>query len=126
MHKFSDVASVSDEVFSIFTLKRCWDSWMSAMNNTETPDITAVKYKHTANRSNIKYQGWDVDGLKEFLKIALLIKAQHSEQYRRQMEQNYKKYVQNKLNCMYGIIIDTPSENIESYIACNDLSSDED
>ena len=27
---------------------------------------------------------------------------------------------------MYGIIIDTPSENTESYIAYNDLSSDED
>ena len=27
---------------------------------------------------------------------------------------------------MYGIITDTPSENIESYIAYNDLSSDED
>ena len=42
---FSDVASVSDKVFGIFTPQQCY--------NTETPGI--VKYKHTANRSNIKY-----------------------------------------------------------------------
>ena len=126
MHVFSVVASVSEEAFDIFTLQRCWDSWMSAMNDTEKPDITTVKYKNTANRSNIKYQGWDVDGLKEFSDIASLIKSQCNQQYRRQTEQNYKNHVQNKLNCMYGIITDIPSENIESYIAYNDSSSDED
>ena len=73
-----------------------------------------MKFKHTANRSNIKYQGWDVD--KEFSDIASLIKLQHNQQYRQQMEQNYKNHVQNKLNCMYGIITDTPSESTESYI----------
>ena len=43
MHIFSDVASVSDEAFGIFTLKRCWDSWMLAMNNTEIPGPATVK-----------------------------------------------------------------------------------
>ena len=81
------------------------------MNNTETPGIATVQYKHTANMSNIKYQGWDMIGLKEFSNIASLIKLQHSEQYRRQMEQNYKNHIQNKLNCMYGIITDMPSKN---------------
>ena len=42
------------------------------------------------------------------------------------MEQNYENHIQNKLNHMYGIITDTPSENTESYIAYNDLSSDKD
>ena len=42
------------------------------------------------------------------------------------MEQKYKNEVQNKLDCMYVIITDTPNENTESYIAYNDLSSDED
>ena len=49
---------------------------MSAMNNTETPGIATVKFKHTANRSNIKHQGWDANGLKEFLDIAKLIKSE--------------------------------------------------
>ena len=89
MHKFSAVESVSYKAFGIFTLKRCWDSWMPAKNNTETRANTTVKYKHIANRSNIKYQGWDSDGLKEFLKIAKLINSQRIQQYRRQMEQNY-------------------------------------
>ena len=74
MHLFSDIALISDEAFGIFTLKQCWHSWMSAMNNTETPGIATVKYKHTANRSNIKYQGWDADRLKESTDIAKLIK----------------------------------------------------
>ena len=55
MHVFSDVASVSDEAFGISTLHQCWDLQMSAMNDTETPGIATIKYKHTANRSNIKY-----------------------------------------------------------------------
>ena len=42
------------------------------------------------------------------------------------MEENYKNHVQNKLNCIYSIITDTPSENKESCIAYNSLSSDED
>ena len=41
------------------------------------------------------------------------------------MEQNYKNHVQSKLICMYGIITDTPNESTDSYIAYNDLSSDE-
>ena len=96
------------------------------MNNTETPGTATVKYKHSANRSNIKYQGWDTDGLKEFSNIASLIKLQRNQQCRRQLEQNYKNHVQNKLNCKYGIITATPSESIESYIVHNDLSSDDD
>ena len=98
---------------------------MSAMNNTETPGTETVIYKHNANRSNIKYQGWDTNGLKEFSDIANLIKSQCSEQYRQQMEEKYKNHVQNKLNCMYGIITPTPSESKDSHIACNDLPSDE-
>ena len=82
MHVFSDVASVSDEAFGIFTLKRCWDSWMSAINNTETPGIATVKYKYTASRSNTKYQGWYADGLREFTAIAKLIKFQRNQRYR--------------------------------------------
>ena len=53
---------------------------MSAMNNTETPGAATIKYKHTANRSNIKYRGWDADGLKDFSKIVKLIKEQRSQQ----------------------------------------------
>ena len=90
---------------------------MSAMNNTEIPGTPTVKYKHTANMSNIKFQCWDADGLKEFTCIAKLIKSYFSEHYRQQMEQNYKIHIQSKLNCMYGIITPTPSESKDSYIA---------
>ena len=126
LHVFSDVASVSDEAFGIFTLKRCWDSWMSAMNNTETPGIATVKNKHTANRSNIKYQGWDAEGLKEFSDIASKIKSQRNQLYRQEMEQNYKNHVQNNLNRKYNIITGPPVDKPVSYIAYNDLLSDED
>ena len=93
MHIFSDVASVSDEAFGNFTLQQCWDTWTSAMNNTETPGAATVQHNHTVNRSNIKYQGWDAAGLKEFSNIASLIKLQHNQQYKQQMEQNYKNHV---------------------------------
>ena len=126
LHVFSDVASVSDEAFGIFTLKRCWDSWMSAMNNAETPGVATIKNKHTANRSNIKYQGWDADGLKEFSDIASKIKSQRNQLYRQKMEQNYKILVQNKLNRKYNIITGPPVDKPASYIAYNDLLSDDD
>ena len=126
MHVFSDVASESDEAFVIFTLKRCWDSWMSAMNNTETPGTATVKYNHTANRSNIKYRGCDANEIKEFSDIAKLIKSQRCQQYRQLIGENYKNHVQNKLNHKYSFITLTPGKSTDSYIACNDLSSDED
>ena len=77
------------------------------------------------NRSNIKYHGWDANGLKEFSKIVSLIKSQCSEQYSNRWNK-ITKIMSKKLNHMYGIITDTPSENTELYIAYNDLSSDED
>ena len=126
MYIFLNVASISNEAFGIFTLKQCWESWMSVMNNTETPDIATVKYKHTAYRSNIKYQGWDSDGFEKFSDIAKLIKSQRSEQYSQQLEENYKNHIQNKPHCMYGIITAKPSECTDLDIAYNDLQSDED
>ena len=66
---FSDVSLVSGEAFGIFTFKQCLDSWMSAINNIEIPGIATIKYKHTANMSNIKYQVRDEDGIKEFSKL---------------------------------------------------------
>ena len=42
------------------------------------------------------------------------------------MEQNHKNRVQNKCNCMYDFITDTPNENTESYIVYYFLSSDKD
>ena len=92
------------------------------MNNTETPGTATIKYKHITNRSNIKYQGWDANGLKEFTAITKLIKSQPCEQYRQQKEENNK----NQLNRMYGIITSTPSESADLYTAYNDLSSEED
>ena len=62
---------------NIFPLQRCWDSWMLAMNNTERSGIATVQYKHSANRSDIKHQGCDGAGLKEFSNIVSLIKSQH-------------------------------------------------
>ena len=76
--------------------------------------IATITYKHTANTSNIKYQGQDADGLKEFSKNVSLIKIQRCEQYRLQMEQSYKNQAQNKLNCMYDIITDTLYKNTKS------------
>ena len=74
---------------------------MSAMNNTETPGTATVKHKQIANRSNIKYQGWDANGLKKFSDIAKLIKSQRSEQYRQQLEENYKiTFKINSIVCM--------------------------
>ena len=60
------------------------------MNNAETPGTVTIKYKHTANRSNIKYRGWGADGLKEFSEIAKLLKDQRSEQYRQQIKEMSK------------------------------------
>ena len=42
------------------------------------------------------------------------------------IEENYKKYIENKLNRKYGIIAPTPSKSVDSYIAYIDLPSHED
>ena len=51
---------------------------------------------------------------------------QHSEQYRQQLEENYKNHVQNKIKSINGIIAATPSESADLSIAYNDLLNDED
>ena len=63
MHVFADVVSLSDEVFILITPQQCWDSWISANSNEEEFGIATVKYKHTTNRSNMKYQAWNTAGL---------------------------------------------------------------
>ena len=60
LHLFSDMPSVSDEVFGVFTLKCCWESWIPAMTNFKSPGTATIKYKHTASKSNINYQIFNV------------------------------------------------------------------
>ena len=86
---FSDVTSVSDDLFGVFTFQGCWDSWMLAKNNTATSGIVQAYFKQI----NFKYQGLDAAGLEEFLQIVSLIKRQRSEQNRRQTEQHYENWV---------------------------------
>ena len=42
------------------------------------------------------------------------------------MKQNYKSHIYNKLNYMYGIMTEKVYVSTETYIAYNDLTSDDD
>ena len=70
---FRDVATVSDEAFAYFTLIRCWDSWESAMKNKEIPGKATKRSMYSLEKSNKKYKGWTVEGLKRFDSIARFI-----------------------------------------------------
>ena len=54
---FSDIAIIFDEAFAHFILERCWDSWVTAMENTIKPGKATTRPKYSLAKSNKKFKG---------------------------------------------------------------------
>ena len=122
---FSKVCTVSDEAFGKFTLERCWESWMSEMEQNENPNIIAVKAKHTKDKSNRKFGGWNQEGLIRFSKIAELVNIERTMKEKIKQEEEYRKSYFEKLHA--GIQYDSVNGDItgNKYVAYNDLGSND-
>ena len=126
-YNFSKVCTISDEAFGIFTLERCWDSWISEMKRVTNPQETIIKAKHTNEKSNKKFGGWDEKGLQRFSDIARVITITRDLPERVKMEDEYRDSYYNKFNSLHEKKDDdTKTLTREStYIAYNDLGSDD-
>ena len=126
---FSTVCTVSDEAFAIFTLERCWESWVSEMKRTIDPQEILVKPKHTKEKSNKKFGGWDQEGLKRFSTIAKIIGIERTLTRRKELEESYRQMYYDKLNSPVKDDQNTDKDYVtidNTYVAYNDLGSDED
>ena len=125
---FSAVCTVSDEAFAIFTLERCWDSWVSEMKKSINPQEIIVKPKHTKEKSNKKFGGWDPEGLKRFSAIAKTISMERTMSRRKELEETYRQLYYKKMHpsIQDDKHMDNDNGTVEnSYVAYNDLGSDE-
>ena len=125
---FSKVCTVSDEAFAKFTFERCWATWESEIKRTTNPQEIIVKPKHTKEKSNKKFGGWDQEGLQRFSKIAELITAERKMINRQENEEAYRLRYYEKLHS-FGNAVKTDNDNgttENSYVAYNDLGSDDD
>ena len=126
-YNFSKVCTVSDEAFGMFTLERCWESWLSEMKRATNPQEIVVKAKHTNEKSNKKFGGWDQQGLLRFSDIAKIIAIARGIPERVKMEDEYREQYYKKFHSRNDKEYNDPKmTNQEStYVAYNDLGSDD-
>lgn len=87
---FSDVISVTDEAFCIFTIEGNWDAWMHEIRTGVRQKIRSGKY--TESNSNKKYGGWTKEGMARFNRLCQTINdLRQNNNRRKEMEQQYKK-----------------------------------
>jgi hypothetical protein len=85
---FQKTCTPSDEAFGIFTLERCWDTWLKEVV-TQTRDAPRSS-PYTIKNSNQKYAGWTKLGMKRFTDIANAVMFARECDQRRYMEEQYR------------------------------------
>ena len=125
---FSEVCTVSDEAFGRFTLERCWDSWMSAVENKKQPGKSTVRPLYTIVKSNRKFGGWITDGILRFTEIAKLVKLSRSSEERKKIEETFRKKTHQRLHGTSettAVGENRPISKENAVMAYNDLSDEE-
>ena len=98
------------------------------MKKTIDPNEKIVKPRHTKEKSNKKFGGWDQEGLKRYSNIAQLINVERKMTERIDIEEEYRKMYYDKLNGSeeQQEIENKSATTGSSYVAYNDLGTDED
>ena len=60
---FSDVVTISDEAFAIFTIERNWNIWK---NEHDGAEVKLRSGEYTTLNTDVKYGGWTKEGMKRF------------------------------------------------------------
>ena len=120
---FSEVATVSDEAFGYFTLERCWDSWRKfKVTNGEEQ----IENEHSVRKSNTKFGGWKQSGPKRYSEIAKLVKISRNTEFRKGIEEEYKKQIWEQNSSLDSTSKPTKkSDEAITFVAYNDLDEDE-
>ena len=86
---FSDVVTISDEAFAIFTIERNWTIWKNELAGVA---VTLRSGDYTTKNTNVKFGGWTRKGMDRFEEICQeVINVRRHFKERAEMENNYKK-----------------------------------
>ena len=99
----------SDEAFGIFTLERCWDTWMKEEITSKKEAPRSSSY--TIKNSNQKYSGWSKVGLKRFSDIANAVMNARDNDDRKNMEEEYRLHYEKEHLTRMGLLYGHDVEN---------------
>lgn len=99
----------SDEAFGIFTLERCWDTWMKEEITSKKEAPRSSSY--TIKNSNQKYAGWSKLGLKRFSDIASAVMTSRDDDDRKNMEEAYRLHYEKEHLTKMGLLYSHDVEN---------------
>ena len=91
----------------------------------ENPQVIAVKAKHTKNKSNKKFGGWNQEGLERFSKIAEFVRIERTMEERIKQEEEYRKSYFEKLHSNVESDDEESYKIDNKYVAYNDLGTDD-
>ena len=124
--KFQNSCTVSDEAFGIFTIERCWATWMTEV--TENIKVPPRSAEFTNKNSNSKCGGWTNEGLQHFTNIAKKVLQSRNTDMRKSEEEKYRfTQAQKKMNETNNlpnqeVHFDKHNENtFESFVPYNDF-----
>lgn len=86
---FQDSCTTSDEAFGIFTLERCWDTWMKEMLQGKEK-VKQRESNYVEKNSNKKFAGWKSSGLKRYSTIAEAVTTSRISDTRKSIEEAYR------------------------------------
>ena len=86
---FQRSCTISDEAYGIFTLERCWNTWMIEMVTKKKEPPRSSDY--TKKNSNKICGGWTEEGLRRFTTIAKLVSESRESDNRKNSEEDYRQ-----------------------------------
>ena len=123
---FQRSCTISDEAFGIFTIERCWSTWLKEMTHNFVSPPRSSEY--TRKNSNKKCGGWTEIGLKHFSKIAQMVAESRESNQRKNVEERYRLSHLKNVQCKEKTHFDNPegSENqiiteLPTFIPYNDF-----
>ena len=119
---FSDVVTISDEAFAIFTIERNWNIWK---NEHDGAEVKLRSGEYTTLNTNVKYGGWTKEGMKRFENLCKnVMNVRRHFKVRAEMEKIYKleKFPQmGESNITDQIPMKTNREQVEDHCCWNEF-----
>eukprot|EP00978_Attheya_sp_CCMP212_P044490 scaffold311970_cov63-Attheya_sp.AAC.2 len=74
--RVSEVATASDEAFTLLSLENAWDMWVyPATNPDDSENIPHTKYSNEGSSARAQiYAGWKVSGTERFRELQKMVK----------------------------------------------------
>ena len=120
---FSDVVTISDEAFAIFTIERNWNIWK---NEHDGALVKLRSGEYTTLNTNVKYGGWTKEGMQRFDTMCEnIMTVRRQFKVRTEIEKIYKlerfPYTITDSNIPGQIPIKTNIEDVDEHCCWNEF-----